>query len=358
MAVAPSQQDLYDLGKTELILRRPSLFCEPGDITDFLIAAAMAMADKNVHYTSQVRASLFLDTSNGDDLTTLANDRYGIQRTAAVKSLVTASLTRAVANGIAGSIPIGSVVATTRDSLGGEVQFVALAATSYSASETGTKTVACEAVVAGQAGNVAAGAVTRTVSTLWDTITVTNVARAAGGAEEESDPALRERVRKFPSTIEKGTIAALEYGAKTVSGVAVATVVEGDGIVTVFVADSSGGSNTLMQDKVQTELELWRVAGVVVNVSGGAIFSQNVSFSLSVRTGTDVAALAATLQDAVTNRMAKLAIGETLHLDSLRAAIIAVNPERILSVTFTTPLADIVPASNELIRAGSVTVVA
>jgi len=367
MAISPSYEDLFAVGRAELQLRRPDLFAEPGDVTDLLLAAAAAGADKSVGYAAARFAELFLDTARGDALRALGDDRYGIVAQAAAKALVTLTFNRATAAAGAGTIFTGTIVATLVDTLGNEVQFETLADVTYGAAETGAKTVSARAKVAGAAGNVAIAKITRILTTLWDsTLTVNNTARAAGGAEAESDESYRERVRTFPSTIRRGTIAALEYGARTVPGVASAKVSEGaTGLVTVFVADGTGNSNTELNALVQTELENWRAAGTVVQVNSAVLKTVNVFAKLKVKAGLNVAASLTVLQAAITNRMGKLTMGETLYLDELKGALIAVDPDRIFRITFYVDATfgvvlstDVSAAANEVIRAGSITLAA
>lgn len=361
MTVAASFDDLMALGKAELQLRRPDLDASEGDITDLILAAAAAMGDKNEGTAARLFAATFVDTAQGQDLTILADDHWGIVRQAATAALVTLTFHRTTSGAGAGTIPSGTVVATLIDALGNRLQFSTNANVTYGALETGNKTVAATCTTTGTTGNVAAAALTVLLSTLFDaSVTVTNVTRAAGGAETESDESLRERIRTFPSTLRRGTLAALEYGARTVPGVATATASEGPtGLVTVYVADSSGNSNAELNEAVEFELENWRAAGTVISVGSGIVLSVDVDVraGLTVAAGYDVAANVTLLQAAVSNRMAKLKIGETLYLSALKAAIIAVAPNKILDVDFAAPLANIAPTENQVIRAGSITFV-
>jgi uncharacterized phage protein gp47/JayE len=358
VATAPSWQDLYDAARAELLARRPELFAEEGDVTDMLLAAAAAGGDYVIGYGAQAFAELFLDTARGAALTALADDRYGLTRLEAAPAVGSVTLSRPTFAAGGGTVPAGSIVATQFDALGQTVEFATTADVTFGASEL-SKTAAVEAVVPGAAGNVAIGTVTRIVSTLFDpTIVCTNAARLAGGADEETDDALRERVRTFPLTIRRGTLAALEYGALQVAGVVTAKAVEGStGIVTVYVADGTGNSNAELDGKVAVELENWRAAGCLVQVASSIPLVQNLTFTVKAKSGYDVAANAAVIQAAASARMAKLTMGEILYLDEIKAAVMALD-ERIQRLTFTTPTADVTPAANEKITAGSITVTA
>lgn len=334
--VAPTFDDYFQAGRVEAINRTPALTFDDGDITEMEQAAAAAMADHLTEYTASRVKATFLDGAFGDDLTTLADDRYGIQRQPANAATVVVAFTRA-AGGTTGTIPEGTVVATQKDSLGNEVQFTTDADQGYSSGDL-TRNINCTASDAGVGGNVAIGTINRLVTTgLFAGFTVTNAARAAGGADEEDDDSLKDRCRQFYSTLRRGTLAALEYGAKSVDGVANASAFEpGDGTVTLFVSDASGNSSPTLIANVVTEEENWRAAGVMLNVIGGSVVVlTGIDISLTLRAGVVVSQ--ADVQNAVTGRIAKLKIGEDLSPTLIKNAVASVDPDGILEVTVNSP---------------------
>jgi uncharacterized phage protein gp47/JayE len=261
MADAPTFNDYFTAGRAEAIDRRPELTFDEGDISEMEMAAAAAMADHLTEYTAQRVKATFLDGAFGNDLTTLADDRYGLQRLAANAATVTITLTRASGT-LIGTVPAGTTVATQKDSLGNEVQYTTDVDQAFASGQL-TANVACTCTATGPGGNVAAGTINRMVSTgLFDTFTVTNAARAAGGADTEDDDSLKDRCRQFYSTLRRGTLKALEFGARGVAGVANVTASEpGDGTVSLFVSDASGGYSPTLLTDVSTEIENWRAGG-------------------------------------------------------------------------------------------------
>lgn len=357
---APSFDELVVSFTAEAQDRRPDLTFDEGDISEMDAAGGAAMADHVVAWTAQRIRETFLDGASGDALTVLADDHWNIQRHGVVAAVGEVTFNRATAGAGAGTLAAGFVVATVKDALGREVQVATQADVTYGALETGDKTVQVEAVVGGAAGNVAAGNITRVVTSAFDpSITVTNADAVAGGADAEGDDELRARVRDFSSTIRRGTLAALEYGAKQVPGVANATANDNEaGIVSIYVADSSGTSNQLMLDAVAVEIEDWRAAGILVNVYGGTIYNVSIAVAVQARTGVDTAALVDKIKAAVVAKVNKLKIGETLYHDQIKEAVTGVDPDGIAAVTVTLPALDLVPLATQLIRtdAGSVTV--
>lgn len=354
----PDFEEYYDLGEAEMLTRRPDLFLNEGDTSDFLVAAGAAMADKNDQYAHALAAKTYLDTSNGDDLTTLADDHWGIQRQEAVEATVDLTFTRATAGAGAGTIDAGTVVATDKDANGEDIRFVLDNDVVFGASDL-TKPGTATAEVAGKIGNIGATEINHIIDAIWDsTIVVNNAAAAVGGTEEEKDEELRERVRAYPSTLRRGTLAALEYGAKSVPGVYTATAVEDPdtGITAVYVTDQSGNSNAEMVSDVEIELENWRAAGSLVEVYGGEVYEQDVTISIIAKTGVDTAALAGDAEAAIEAMMNKLKIGATLYRTAIRTAVKNIRIDEIDEVTVTLPATDVAPSANQVIRAGTITV--
>lgn len=373
---APSFDDLFNLGKAELIVKRPSLGLRAGDISEMLISGAAAMADRLVGWFAERIAATFLDGASGTDLTELASDHWNISRRLATQAIASITINRSGANASYQEITGGSPLATDPDSQGNDVQFFTNATISWAPSENGDKTVGITASTPGVTGNLlSANLITRILSTLpaGGTYTIVSSTQPVGGSEEETDEELRDRVRIYPSTLRRGTLAALEYGAKSLSAIAVAkasAIQDTTGLVTVYVSDASGSStgatttvgplvvdDGTMTKKVAIELLNWACAGSLVNVSGGAVQTVNISVSVTVKIGVDVNQLIADIQDSVSGRVNKLNIGETLYLSDIISAVKIVDPDNIVNVIVTDPVTNTAPSTpGNIIRPGSVTV--
>lgn len=353
---SPSFDQYFDAFRAQALIDRPDLSFDEGDVSEMDGAGGAAMADRLTGWAAGRIKALFLDGANGTDLDVYGDDRYGIQRQAEVKATGQISLTRPTAAAGGGTVAAGSIVATARDSSGAEVRFTTNVAVVFGAAEL-TKTVAATAEVAGVGGNVAIGAITRVVSTLFDlTIVVANAARFAGGAEEESDDEYRERIRSFPFTLRRGTEAALVYGALLVPQVTKAAVItDSSGAVVIYVTDSTGASNAQMVALATAEIEKWAAEGALWTVTGGVVATANIVAVLTVRTGVDVNSIVTSVVAAITARVNKLTISETLYLSAIQAAIFAVSPDIIEAiVTINGAAANLAPTSNQIVRPGTV----
>lgn len=358
MPVAPSFDDLLGQFEAEALAQRPSLAFNDGDITEAQEHGAGAMADAAIRYAAQAFKSTFIDGAEGDALTALVNDHLNIQRQTKTSSQVDLTLTRT--GNSAGTMPAGFTWATQYDAAGNTVQFTLNTPVVWGSSDHGPHVVTATATTTGRVTNVGPGTVTRRVDAPFDTsIVATNVSAAAGGNDQETDPELRLRARTFWITLRRGTLAALEFGALQVPSVRVARATEDQttGFVTLVVADSDGNSNAQMVSDAETEIENWRAAGSFVTVIGGTQLLVNITATMVFRaqSGADPLVYAPLVQAALTGRMAKFRQGEVGYLDAIKAAGIAVDPDVIEALVFSTPTSDVTPTATQTIRAGTIT---
>lgn len=347
---APSQRDLFEQTRAAFLVQRPDLVALPGDTSYFLSTAAVAAGDLILGSFGQRVAETYLDGAQGDALTALVRDHWGIDRVLAVSSRGQVTLSHVA--GPTGTIPAGSRVATQPDASGAFQTYLTDVDLVWGAGDN-SLSVAATAKDGGMAGNAAAGTVTRVLDSLFDTFTVTNASRFAGGAPAQTDPELREAARGFQRTVEKGTLAALEFGATQIPArtVKIATAVEDpSGITYLYVADGQGNSNSTMVDAVTAILPNWRAAGSLVQVVGGVLYTQAISVSLVVKAGVSIPALAARVRTAIAAAVNRLPIGATLYTSLIQAAARAVDPTNIIEVIVNNPGASVAPDAGQVIR--------
>lgn len=358
MPVAPSFDDLLAQFQAEALAQDSSLAFNDGDITEAQAHGAGAMADAATRFAVQAFKETFIDGAKGDALTALVDDHLNLQRQPATPAQVSLSFTRTGA-GAGATLLAGFVVGTQYDEAGNSVLFALDANVTFPNGSNGPIAGTATAQISGRAGNVAAGTVTRIVdaSTIVS-LAVTNASLAAGGNDEESDQELRVRARTFWLTLRRGTLAALEFGALQVPSVRIAKATEDDatGLVTLVVTDSDGNSTAQMTSDVEAEIVNWRAASSLVTVYGGTALIVNVAGSLIVNDGVDPAVLAPLCADAIEARMRKQRQGEVLHLDSIKAAAINVDPDAIDGLDLDDPAATVTPTAFQVIRPGTITI--
>jgi hypothetical protein len=110
-------------------------------------------------------------------------------------------------------VPLGTKVATTSGA-----QYVTIADGTIPAGSFSSAAIPVQAVIAGVAGNIAAGAICRILYPISGVDSVINSQATAGGAEAETDASRAMRFQSWVNTLVRGTKEALEYAAINVSG--------------------------------------------------------------------------------------------------------------------------------------------
>jgi len=349
MPIVPTFDQLYDAGSTEALSRNPSLTDRrPGSAMDALIGTGAVLADESIRLGLQGFKAVFFDTATGADLDALVADRTGLTRNAASNAVgaVVFSRTQTIGEVV---IPLGTRVSAT-DADGAEYIFETTAAAVF-VSGAATVSVPVEAQVAGPESNVAASEIDTLLDALSDPdVTVENTARTAGGDVAETDERLRARVRRYYTSLRRGTVAALEAGALTVPGVNFATVDESNaapedgGYVNVFVGDPDANANAELVALVETELENWRAAGIAVQVEAMVRQEISLDFTLRVKSliGVSTTALESNVRAAVIAYGETLQGGATLYLSRVLAEAIRVS-DLFLDGEITNTAVDIEP---------------
>lgn len=353
-----SYQDIWDLGRVVLNSRRPTLVVRPGDVTDAFLSAGATMANAIIGVGARGFRSTLLFGAEGDDLHVVSHDR-GVDWDSGDEAVGTVTFTR-VSGGTSGTIPAGTRVATDPDSVTGAFPTFVIDVDVTFLSADLSHTVAATCTEIDKLGNVGVGAITRILDNIsLSGMSVTNSARFAGGSPSESDADLQARTAAFPLVLRRGTVDALIFGAKQTPGVKRASVViVGAGVITMYVSDADGNSNPTLAAAAKAVIDgppAWRSAGDVVTVFGADLFSQDVDYTMTVRTGVDINTLLARTDAAVTLAMTRLQPGETLYRTMLSTAVENVDTRSIVSCRINNPPVDVAPTFSQIIRAGAIT---
>lgn len=297
----PTFRALCDAFKAEVQSRRADLTdWNEGSVLDAIGGAGAMLADESMRVSLAAFSELFFDTAVGTALDRLALDRIGLVRKPATAAYGEVVWTRGTAG--AYTIPAGAVFSATVN--GQTFQVTSLHAVGLPAAKTSAK-VAVVASSSGRATNLAAGTITTVVSSVSaDTAaTVTNLKPLAGGSDVELDAAFRDRIRRYYSTLRRGTVAALEVGALSVPGVAYVYVdesrVDESGWVYLYVGDPDARSNDVLAGLVSAEMINWRAAGVLVEVLGSSRDEVALSIAVDIERGADQVSLAAAIRASV-----------------------------------------------------------
>jgi len=241
------------------------------------------------------------------------------------------------------SIAAGAIVSTSSDG----IPFRTIDEIAWSTGDNSPKTVACVCELTGLAGNVAKLTITKTSGDFGDnTISVTNPTLASGGRIGETSIELISRARDWFLNASRGTLSAIEFGARQTPGVVQAAATELSTQDTRFreptllpfyrvrlvIGDESGQAGSALARKTAQTLQEYRCAGVPVLLTGGTLqYEQVVWTGLGIKKGFSQASVLADLAAKIV-AAAKLIVAEQPLERSLLIGIAKFNVDGIDSV--------------------------
>jgi len=363
----PSRTDLFNVFADEVLTRArarstgqqvtASEIFTPGSDINLIGAGGSAMGEEVVRQLGRSTKALTLSGSVGDEVDRWVFDHYGekVPRKLAAAARVTVTLARPT--GAFGGFTYGSGSRVTTPS---GVQFDLQADAVFSGAAVGPVSVLARAVNAGTAGNVGANTITRFVTQPADpTTTITNVQPAAGGDTTETDAAYKARAQAYLLSLAKGTLPALEFGAKTVPGIRQASAIEeldNLGVLTgrtyLFIADANGQANNALVAEVNTALREYRAGGLPVITVGGTPVFQTITYHLSFETGVDTILAFDQVRQSTVARVNQLAPQAALRRSMLFEIARSVAGVIVPADGVTVPAGDVVPpaGSGQVIR--------
>ena len=356
-----SRADLFAVGQAAIsgtpnIKINPSVAAIPGSDLNLVLGISSVMGEEVSARSAMALRGAFMELARGSALDRVVYDRTGLLRFSAQPATVDLVLSRPAGPSAPGIIPAGSVVQTADGT-----QFALDVDASFGVG-TPTITTTATALVNGAGGNVVANSITSWATAPFDpAIVPSNPAAAAGGVDAENDVQFLGRARGFFPTLARGTLGAIEYGARQVPGVAVATAIEitnpngyPAAVVQLTVGDQNGAASSDLLKAVATALLAYRAAGIFVSVIGGIVAYQNVQWSLAFSVGTNEA-LAMNRVSAVCVAIAQfLAPGATLYKSALLSAAASVPGVIVSDASLILPAGDVVPTSpTQMIRVPS-----
>lgn len=302
MTNRPTFDELQGAAKTEIQTLDPRLTdFTPGSVLAGLSITQAMAAEQSIAVSVAEFGQSFVATATGptatdetDYLQRRITDFGGPERPAATAATADQVLTRDTFVG-AYTLDAGETVRGTAPD-GSPVVFQVKATVTLGTGD-GFVDFVSECTTTGRAGNVDAGTLT-SCPALPVGLTVTQPARAAGGAPVLSDEDYRALYALQIEAQTPGTVAAIEYGAKLVNGVRFATVDESKiapelgGFVLVYIGDPDAGSTSTMVDDVRAELLNWRAGGVEVRIFGAE--REELDWTITVKV---LASSAITAQD-------------------------------------------------------------
>lgn len=374
MADLPTFDDLFRIGKLESLARNRKLsakeFDRKGSDLNILTALSAAMADECVGQLANLWAASFAGTARGAALDRKITDIYpDLIRKQASPSVGYATFT--FSSGTAFSIPDGARL-TTEDG----IQFIVVGDTAVSSADT-SKRVPIRSSQAGVGQKAGAGKINSImdqISGAPGNISVSNAAATFGGEDREEDSDYLVRFRLHYLAARRATKGAITAAVMGVPGVVKCTVIENldalgrpIGYVKAVVADSytEQFANTAvlpvtyqaqtasLSSQIENVLEEWRAAGVGVIVEIAKVVLQPVRLSLTYLAGVDEEAIRGRVLALVIQYINNLPPGTVLRLQALRDVVAPVPGLYITGSEVISPIGDVVPEVNEVLRTSS-----
>lgn len=352
--------DLLAIGSDYVLSRATKIdpgqvFVEGSDV-NIIVGSQSVVNDTISKQLGYSVARLFLDGAEGDDLDRLAFDRYSLTRKGASPALGTILFSRASFAGGPGTIGLGTKLKTLTG-----VEYITTSTAIFAVGAL-TATATVRAVQAGKATQVGANAITAfsNPGLLFDrTIGVTNPLTTAGGEDTEDDDTFRARIRDFWNTARRGILAAIEFGALTVSGVVSARAIEtlNSGalparVVNLYISDSSGVASDALAQQVVSALNDFRAGGIAVIVANSLPFIVDVQLSLQFAAGVDTITLSTAIQAAIVEFINSLPVNGTLFIAQLFSVLqrFAQDGLIVAQSSIVAPTGDLVPAVGQTLR--------
>ena len=329
MADAPSYRELFRIARDEALTHNSRLTREiierDGSDANTIISAGVAAADEVVTQLIRAEASTFLDSASGKQLDRLVFDRYGLTRKPASPAVGSVAFSTTAATVSAFSIPVDTRLQTADGTI-----FLTTANGSFPSGSTGPVVVAVRSADAGASQQARIGTITSILDTISGApgdLAVTNTLATTGADDQEEDDSLRDRARRFFSTVEKGTLRAVEQAALSTPGVRTAVAFEfldefgrpdratqliisdafTEALVDVAVTPAAYQTQSqVLAATVFQALDDVRAAGIYVDITVAKVTLLGVRLALSFQAGVDVDSVALQARAAIVNYINRL----------------------------------------------------
>ncbi|MGI4776963.1 MAG: baseplate J/gp47 family protein [Janthinobacterium lividum] len=307
-------------------------------------------------------------TSTGTDLDTWMAD-YSVTRLPSVPATGNVTFARFTATNPA-TVPVGARVQTGD----GSQVFQVIEDTTNPAYAVGGYTlgagvaslaVKVQAVTAGSANNVVIGGINTLATAISGIDTVTNPAAFANGADAESDTALRLRFVAYVASLSKATRDAVGYAISSLQTGLKYSFVENQsypgatdyGYFYVVVDDGTGTPGSTLLTSVANAIDRVRPVTSRFGVFAPVVLLASLSMTTTIAAGYDAAATRLAVQNALTNYVNTLGLGQALvytRLFQLAYNVPGVSAVNSLQVNGST--ADITVTPKQAVKASVVSV--
>jgi len=369
----PTFNDYFRTARDETLLRNSKVSREAvereGMDANILVAAIAATADQVTGQLASVQAGTFIDSAVGAALDRLAFDRYGLVRKAAASSIGTVQFRTVAGAPTTFTIPVGVRLSTPDGT-----QFITSDSVVFVAASVGPLACGVRSVLAGANQNVKSLQINSIVGAITSAptdLTVSNPFATAGADDAEDDASLRDRARRFFTTVRRGTLGALEEAALGVPGVRNAKtfeVIDSLGrparLVQLVVSDAFAEQfinydtvpsryevqSQLLSTNVFNALADVRPAGTFVQVIVANVILQSFQLGLSFNAGADVNTAALSARAAIVTYVNGLNPGAPIVIDDALAILANVSGLAPSGNSIVSPAGNVVAKPLQVLR--------
>ena len=342
--------EIYERMKQKYTDESNSEVDETSDIAIRLKVLAGEIYNSKVNF-EWLKQQMFVSTASGEYLDYIASQR-GLERKKATKAQgsIKFSIPEPLEHTII--IPIGTVVATDDAE---PLRFCTTEDEEITAGNTLVHIYA-EAEKAGSIGNIDVDKAVVPVSVPAEIEAVTNTVVFTDGADEESDNALRERIRKTFTSQSNGTNSAfyeqLAYSVEGVEKVGVIPKLRGVGTVDVFVCgkDNQVGGATLQ--KVQNLLDEKRELNVDALAKNAMFVEYSLSVNVVAKSGYGSSEVRQKCSNAFVDYINSLPVGGKLYLSALGKRLL--ETDCIENYEFDNYMDNMSVSGSECFKAGNI----
>lgn len=207
----------------------------------------------------------------------------------------------------------------------------------------------------GEIGNCEVGEINTLVTVNGAIDEVTNTMRVVNGVEQESVADMKMRFREYIKSLGRATRESIEYGIKTVDGVAGVKIDDNYiGFVNAYVHDHNGElPDTLVGNITETLID-YRAAGIEVKILPCVKHPIDLdSVTLIARDEENISTMMESINNLVKTYLNNYTVGKNFYLSDL-ITLIMKNYRSVLVTIDTGTLANVNILYNEVIVAGNV----
>ena len=331
----------------------------PGSVIRTIIESLLAEVDIQNYTIGQIYNAMNIDTATGSDLDAIVSI-LGVTRKKATYAEGTVVFGRSDVYSTDIAIQYAQIISTKRNNNNGNtLEFMVIDDDAKLVAGELTATVNIRAMEPGRIYLPA-----NTISIMNTPIIgieyVNNNTEFLGGTDEETDEELRYRAKQALAGLGRGTITALRSALLEINGVVDAIVIDmnrGVGTADIVVVTDEMPPSASLMNVVNDTKDITKAAGIDVGIIYPTILTKNIVVTIndtidSVLTDEEIN----NAGNAIMKYCGNLSVGDILIISQLERAIGNAVNNIDTDVIVTTPNANVVPTSTQVIRNGTITI--